>query len=123
MDLSRFIHGSTFEGELGPGNWLLTFYHVTPYSGAGVQRVDPLNPDATRRYIDLTLGELARRFNEYLGSTINLVLLDSEGTYGGPFVWTPRFLDTFQAQKHYDPRKYLPLLLHDGGRVTPKLSQ
>ena len=120
VDLSKSIHGSSFQAELGPGNWLLTFYPVEPYLGSGAQRVDPLNPDATRRYIDVTLGELTRRFSEYLGSTIDFILLDSEGTYGGPFVWTPGFLDTFQDQKHYDPRKYLPLLLHDGGRITPK---
>ena len=122
VDLSASIHGQSFETDLGAGDWLLVFYHVAPSEGyKGVTRVDPLNREATLRYIDLTLGEFDRRFKEYVGSTLNFVMLDSEGSFGGPIVWTPGFFETFQRRKHYDIRRFLPVLSHDAGAVTPKI--
>ena len=122
VDLSASIRVQSFQADLGPGNWLLSFYYVVPSEGyKGVTRVDPLNRDATLRYIDLTLGEFDRRFKDYVGSTLNFVMLDSEGSFGGPIVWTPGFFETFQHRKHYDIRRFLPVLSHDGGAVTPKV--
>ena len=122
MDLSQDIHGPDFQAELGAGSWLLTFYSVVNSEGIkSVDRVDPLNRKATDRYIDVTLGEFARRFPEYLGSTFKYIVLDSEGSFGGPIVWTPEFFTTFQAKTGYDFHKYLPLLVHDGGPITAKI--
>ena len=122
QDLSEYIHGSGFQADLGAGNWLITFYYVPNAGGyKGTNRVDPLNRKATDRYIDVTLGEFARRFPEYMGSTFKYVMLDSEGSFGGPIVWTPEFFESFQAKKGYDFRKYLPGLLHDVGPATAKI--
>jgi len=121
IDLSASIDGSHFESDFDAGHWLLTFYYPVNYDGPLNLRVDPLNRDATRRYIDLTLGELQRRFPEYVGSTFKYVLVDSEGTFGGPLVWTPEFFETFRLKKQYDLRKHLPLLVHQGGDSTPKI--
>ena len=121
-DVSSSLHGRSFQADSGPGSWLFAFYYVVPSEGyKGVSRVDPLNRDATLRYIDLTLGEFARRFPEHLGTTFNFVMLDSEGSFGGPIVWTPGFFETFQNRKHYDVRRFLPLLSHDAGAITPKV--
>jgi len=122
VDLSAGIHGSCFQADLDTGNWLLTFYYVVNSEGyKGTSRVDPLNRKATDRYVDLTIGEFARRFPEYVGSTLKYIVLDSEGSFGGPIVWTPAFFESFQAKKGYDFRKYLPLLVHDGGPITAKI--
>lgn len=126
VDLSDGIHGAAFSTELKSGSWKITFYYPTITNTAAWgwtewEHVDPLNRQATDRYIDLTLGELARRFPEYMGSTFKYVLLDSEGSFGGPIVWTPGVFETFQAKKGYDLRKYLPLLVNDGGPITAKI--
>jgi len=123
-DLSSGIHGSAFNAELGGGSWIITFFYpeVTD-NNVWTQglHVDPLNRKATDRYIDVTLGEFARRFPEYLGSTLKYVMLDSEGSFGGSIVWTPDFFEAFQAKKGYDFRKFLPLLINDGGVITAKV--
>jgi hypothetical protein len=122
VDLSASIHGQSFQTDFGPGDWLLVFYHVVASEGyKGVTRVDPLNREATLRYIDLTLGEFDRRFKGHVGSTLNFIMLDSEGSFGGPIVWTPGFFEIFLRRKHYDIRRLLPVLSHDGGAVTPKI--
>ena len=120
-DLSCAIDGSTFRAELGEGEWLLSFHHPVDRMGPINVRVDPLNPDATQRYLDLTLGELARRFPEHVGTTFAVALFDAETTFGGPIVWTPRFFPTFRELCGYDVRPYLPLLSRDGGDATPRV--
>lgn len=121
IDLSSTIQGGSFEAELTVGEWVLTFYTPVKYTGPLNIRVDPLNAEATDRYIDLTLGEFSRRFPEHMGSTFKYVLLDSEGGFGGPLVWTPEFFSRFEGKYGYDVRRLLPLLVYDGGDITPKV--
>jgi hypothetical protein len=126
VDLSSAIHGSSFNADLDAGNWKITFYYPTLTNNASWgwtewEHVDPLNRKATDRYIDVTLGEFTRRFPEYVGTTFKYVVLDSEGSFGGPIVWTPDFFEAFQAKKGYDFRKFLPLLINDGGVITAKV--
>jgi hypothetical protein len=122
-DVSAGVNGSRFETDTTEGDWQFMFFYVEETEGTTHRqiRVDPLNTDATLRYIDLTLGEFERRFRQYLGNTLSFVLIDSEGCYGGPLVWTPQFFSTFEKRKGYDFRKYLPLLVHEGGDITPKI--
>ena len=120
-DLSSAIDGAGFRAELGEGEWLITFYHPVDWLGPINVRVDPLNSDATRRYIDVTLGELARRFPDHVGTTFKVALLDSEGTFGGPIVWSPLFFDTFEETCGYDMRLFLPLLMREAGDETPRI--
>ena len=122
VDLSYKITGPTFSADLAEGNWLLMFFYLEPTVGP-VQglRIDPLNRDAVRRFIDLTLGEYCRRFKEYIGKTLTYVLIDNEGEYGNPVAWTPGIFERFQAEKKYDLKRNLPLLVYEGGRRTGKV--
>jgi len=122
VDLSHKINASTFSADLGEGNWLLMFFYLEPTVGP-VQglRIDPLNRDAVRRFIDLTLGEYYRRFKPYVGKTLTYVLVDNEGEYGNPIAWTPGIFERFQAEKKYDLKRNLPLLVYEGGRRTGKV--
>ncbi|MDW8129409.1 MAG: glycosyl hydrolase [Bryobacterales bacterium] len=96
-----------------PGRWLLTLYRLVPAVGEHNTRVDLLNPDAVRLYLDLVYEELARRFPEHLGRTIKLTIADHEGAYGQPIAWTPRLFDEFSRRYGYDLRTVLPLLAND----------
>ena len=84
-------------------------------------RIDPLNHAAVARFIDLTLGEFYRRFKEYFGNTFTFVLIDNEGDYGNYIAWTASLFEEFQAAKGYELEKYLPLLVYEGGKQTPKV--
>lgn len=122
MDLSTGISNSSFSAELASGDWRLMFFYLENAIGSADQmRVDPLNRGAVARFIDLTLGEYHRRFKEYFGNTFTFVLVDNEGDYGNQITWTPALFETFQSEKGYDLRKYLPLLIYAGGRKTPKV--
>jgi hypothetical protein len=121
-DLSGGISGSSFSGQLSEGNWRIMFFYLENTIGAACGlRIDPLNPAAVARFLDLTLGEYYRRFKEYFGTTFNFVLFDNEGDYGNHIAWTPALFDVFRAEKGYDLRKYLPLLAYEGGKQTPKV--
>jgi len=100
-----------------PGRWLVTVYRLVPAVGAHNTRVDLLNPEAVRLYLDLVYEEFARRFPEHLGRTLKLTVADHEGSYGSPIAWTPRLFDEFQRRKGYDLRVMLPLLIHDATRL------
>ncbi len=122
MDVSSGISKSSFSSQLPEGNWRLMFFYLENCVGAAQGlRIDPLNPAAVARFIDLTLGEYYRRFKEYFGNTFTFVLVDNEGDYGNHIGWTPALFDVFRAEKGYDLRKYLPLLVYDGGKQTPKV--
>ena len=85
-------------------------YRLVPAVGGHNTRVDLLNPEAVKVYIQLVYEELARRFPEHLGKTLKLTVADHEGAYGVPIAWTPRLWDEFQKRYGYDIRPKLPLL-------------
>jgi len=99
--------------EAPPGRWVVTFYRLVPATGAHNTRVDLLNPDAVRLYLDLVYEEFARRFPDHLGRTLKLTVADHEGAYGSPIAWTPRLFDEFQRRYGYDLRPRLPLLTRE----------
>jgi len=122
LDLSLSIKGQQFSAQLPEGNWLLVFFYLEDVANFGWElRTDPLNPEAIKRFIDLTLGEYHKRFKEYFGNTLTFVLIDSEGGFGEHIVWTPGIFERFQSQNGYDLRKYLPLLIYEGGNRTAKV--
>jgi hypothetical protein len=120
-DVTAHVKDGSFELELGEGQWLLTFYSSVFYTGPIIMTVDPLNRDATDRYIEIALEEIKRRYARYLGGTFNFALLDSEGSFGGPLVSTPEFYGTFEKLNGYDIRLFMPLMVHSGGPITPKI--
>jgi hypothetical protein len=97
-----------------PGSWLITTYKRVPAVGGHNTRVDLLNRDAVRAYIDLVYEEFARRFSRHFGKTLQLTVADHEGSYGVPIAWTPPLWSTFKSRHGYDLRTRLPLLVHDG---------
>jgi hypothetical protein len=102
--------------EAPPGRWRVTLYRLVPAVGAHNTRVDLLNPEAVRLYLELVYEEFARRFPDHLGRTLKLTIADHEGAYGEPIAWTPRLFDEFQRRYHYDLRAALPLLVHEAAQ-------
>jgi hypothetical protein len=98
--------------EVPAGRWLITVYTLIPAVGGHNTRVDLLNPNAVRCYLDLVYEEYARRFPQHLGRTLKLTLADHEGAYGVPIAWTPALWAEFEKRKGYDLRPLLPLLDH-----------
>ncbi len=105
--------GPSVRWQVPPGRWLLGVYWTEPAVGAHNTRVDLLNAEAVKAYIDLVYEEYARRFPEHLGTTIKLTVADHEGAYGEQIAWTPKLWDEFQRRQGFDLRPWLLLLSHD----------
>ncbi len=110
--------GTTLRWEVPAGEWLVTVYRLEPAVGGHNTRVDLLNPQAVRAYLDIVYEEYARRFPQHLGSTLQLTVADHEGAYGVPIAYTPRLWEEFEKRKQYDLRPMLPLLVHDVADAT-----
>lgn len=103
------------------GQWKAFIYTAREVTGAHNTRVDLLNKEAVKKYIEIFYEELARRFPRHLGKTLKLTTADHEGTYGVNPVWTPGLWETFEQRRGYDLRKFLPLLHHDGDGRAQKI--
>jgi len=113
------LRGERFEWEAPPGRGRVFVYRTAPAVGAHNTRVDLLNPEAVRLYLDLVYEEFARRFPEHLGRTLRLTIADHEGAYGEPIAWTPRLFEEFERRKGYDLRPKLPLLAEEAIEPGP----
>jgi hypothetical protein len=118
--LSSAVVGQEVKWTAPQGDWVLVLFFLEPAMGFDGGYVDLLNPDAMKLYFDLTYGEFHRRFGSYFGKTIHYSFADHEGDYGYRIAWTPRLFDRFKELKGYDLRKFLPLLIYDGGDLAQK---
>jgi len=78
--------------------------------------IDYLDPEATRAFLKVTHETYRQAVGDEFGNTI-LGFFGDEPDYSIAGVpWSPKLLETFQAQKGYDVRPYIPLFF------TPKLT-
>ena len=110
------------------GKWLImTFQQIREggkrTAGPPQRGIDYLDKNAVAAFINITHEEYYRRFGKYFGNNIPGIFFDeiSAKLPGANFVWTDDFLEKFQQLKGYDLKKYLPLLIYDGGNITPKI--
>jgi hypothetical protein len=119
--LASPVAGQKVKWTAPQGDWVLVLFFLEPSMGFDGGYVDLLNPDAMKLFFDLTYGEFHRRFGSYFGKTVHYSFSDHEGDYGYRMAWTPRLFDRFKELHGYDLRKFLPLLIYDGGDLAQKL--
>ena len=96
--------------------------HPSPLRQGNGAIVDYLNPDVTRKFIDLTHEQYYRHFGEHFGKTIPSIFYDEVGPYAsGYFTWTQKFDEVFREEKGYSLIPHLPLFFVNGGKHTPKV--
>ena len=120
-DISASLNGATLHWTPPDGDWLVMIYYLYPSRGLDGGTVDLMNAAAVRKFLDLVHEEYYKRFGEYYGDVLDSMYADHEGAYGYRMAWTPALFDTFRKMKGYDLRQYLPLLTHDGGKMTTKV--
>jgi hypothetical protein len=69
---------------------------------------DHFNAAATRHFIETLTSRLEARLGDLPQSGLHQLYLPSYEVRGA--IWTPDFLDQFRKYRHYDMRKYLPVL-------------
>ena len=123
-DISEY---SGKEWDVPEGKWLImTFRQIRESEGrAGPPQrgIDYLDKNAVAAFINITHEEYYKRVGKYFGNEIPGIFFDeiSAKLPGANFAWTDDFLEKFQQLKGYDLKKYLPLLVYDGGNITPKI--
>jgi hypothetical protein len=121
VDVSSSLQGGSFSWTPpGEGRWKVMVFYVAQSSSQG-QYIDVLSDDAMRAFIRLVYEEYYKRFPSYFGTTIKFIVSDGEGSYGYSIAWTPKLFDLFQSRHGYDLRKFLPLLVYDGGTQGTKI--
>jgi len=120
-DISGSVSGGRLTWQAPAGRWRVMEFHLEDTQGLDGGLVDLMNPAAIRTFLKLVHEEYYRRFAPYFGSTIDSFFSDHEGDYGGRIAWTPALYDQFRAMKGYGLRKFVPLLLFDGGKLTTKV--
>ena len=96
--------------------------HPSPIAPGCGGLIDYLSPEPTRRFIEHTHEEYAKRFGRYFGSTIKSIFYDESGPFSaGCFTWTDRFAEEFERLKGYDIVANLHHLFYDAGATTEKV--
>lgn len=103
------------------GKWRLMAFYLEPSQGRDGGLVDLMSHDAIRTWIEEVHEKYYKLGPEHFGTTIDSFYSDHEGDYGRRIAWTPKFFETFQKMKGYDMRRYLPALMFDSGKITPKV--
>jgi hypothetical protein len=99
-------------GKLGKGVWeVRAFRRIRRDRGFLGGYADALNPDATRRFIELSHMEYARRYRRHFGGRIPAIFTDepafnnpsatSYNEAGGILTWSPVLEDEFLRRKGY----------------------
>jgi hypothetical protein len=99
-----------FTPEQWRGQRILLF-HTMELDGC----LNYFDPDATRKFIDLTHEEYYRRFGEYFGTTIRHSFMDEAGLWPNfsELPWDLRMAGQFEAQYGYALSPHLPALFFE----------
>ena len=132
-DLSDLLEGRKLRWKAPSGDWTVVILYSKPgyeqgqtqfatFLGPGRGKaLDYMNPKATRRLLDVTLGEYERRLQGHIGKTVVAGFQDELlTTHGFPPI-SPHFFPAFREWKGYDCLPYLVALFRDAGPKTPKV--
>ncbi len=115
----------TWTPSRGEGDWRVYVisrrWHRGTFFGS---YVDTLNPDAIRRFMDLTHERYRERFEEDFGGVIDGIFTDEPSmNFNGPDCapWTGRLPGEFEWRKHYPLLTALPALFEDMGPETTRI--
>ncbi|MEI6809568.1 MAG: glycosyl hydrolase [bacterium] len=118
----RNITGSVKDGKLvwsaPAGTWKVMLFTCVPDVGGGL--VDYLDPEAVKRFIELTYQAYYDKFPAHFGTTIDSAFYDEPAMYHvqGGRAWTANFNDKFKARYGIDPVVDYPALWLDIGPDT-----
>ncbi len=112
--------GESITGPVPAGKHrVLVFYRClgrnpSPLDDGSNSMIDYLRPEPTRRFIELTHEQYAKRYGRLFGKQIPAIFYDEPSTMApAPFPWTFGFEDVFRERRGFDLIAKLPALLDD----------
>lgn len=118
------------DGPVPDGSCLLVLRRELSTSSEwynGFAPTDCLNPDAVKKYLEITHHRYKERFGDQFGKTVKGFFTDEPNccdfysffTPGRPWLpWTDAFADEFSTRRGYDPVPMLPYLFFDGPQCS-----
>jgi len=112
--------GESVTGDVPQGRHrLLVFFQClgrnpSPLDDGSNSFIDYLRPEPTRRFIELTHEQYAKRYGNLFGKEIPAIFYDEPSTMApAPFPWTFGFDEVFRERRGFDLLEKLPALLDD----------
>lgn len=120
VDLSSFINSDILSWQVpGRENWRVMFFMSTTATfWKSHMPVDYMDTTAVNQFINLTYEEYAKRYQSYIGNTIELSFFDDVGFLRRERTWTGGFNEKFTDLNGFDPTLYYPALWYDIGEET-----
>ena len=116
IDITSQVKNSFLVWKVPPGKWRVIQFYC---HDSDVLLADYLDPEAIRKFIDMTHNEYFRRYGSFFGKTIYGTFFDEPTLYHAMGrVWTGNFNDQFENKYGYSPVKYYPALWYDIGPNT-----
>jgi hypothetical protein len=113
--------GDSVAGSVPQGRHrILVFFQClgrnpSPLDDGSNSFIDYLRPEPTRRFIELTHEQYAKRYGGLFGTEIPAIFDDEPSTMApAPFPWTFGFDEVFRNRRGFDLVEKLPALLDDG---------
>jgi hypothetical protein len=118
VNLATHARHGRLTWEVPPGVWRLMCFTCVRDGARGL--VNYLDPDATRRFIELTYEKYYTRLAAHFGKTIDSAFYDEPTMHWveGGRAWTRHFNRKFRACHGYDPALLYPALWFDIGPET-----
>jgi hypothetical protein len=111
------ITGQVKDGKLvwqaPPGEWKVMLFTCVRDGGRGL--VNFLDPEAVKRFIDLTYQAYHDKFPHHFGNTIDSAFYDEPGMYHvqGGRAWIDSFNERFMEHFGYDPVVHYPAMFFE----------
>jgi len=118
-DLSAHVREGKVVWDVPDGSWKVMLFTCVRDGARGL--VDYLDPEAVKRFVELTYQKYYDKLSDHFGTTIDSAFYD-EPTFHwvqGGRAWTPAFNERFRAKYGFDPAIYYPALWFDIGPETP----
>jgi len=114
----RSADGDSVQWQAPAGRW-----EVQAFVCATAPRkflVDFLEPEAVKKFLELTYEPFYKKFPEHFGTTIQMTFYDDLSIYQAPdnLIWTPAFNEKFQKRFGRSPEALYPALWEDIGPET-----
>lgn len=118
LNITSSVKDGALAWNVPAGTWKVMIFTCVADGGAGL--VDYLDPDAVKRFIELTYQAYYDKFPAHFGTTIDSAFYDEPAMYHvkGGRAWTAAFNDKFKAQYGRDPLVDYPALWFDIGPDT-----
>ncbi len=125
VNLADFVEGTELDWRPPGGTWRVYVFSRRWFDGHFFgSYLDTLNPQAVRRFIELTHERYAERFGSEFGSTIQGIFTDEPSmNFNGSdaLPWTGRLPGEFEWRKGYELLPALPALFREMGPATAKI--